>query len=311
MTATARPRALVIGARGQVGWELVRTLAPLADVTALDRRSLDLTDADALRSAVRHHKPQVIVNAAAYTHVDQAEAERELAFRVNGEAPSVLAEAAAGHGALLVHYSTDYVFSGEAHGTEERPSHSGAPRAYTESDAPDPRTAYGESKLRGDRAVLDSEAYAYVFRVGWVYGQRRRNFLTTVTRLVGKGDDLRIVADQHGGPTWSRTIAEATALAVGQWLDARRTDRPAPLRGLYHLAPPDHTTWHGFAQAIVEHMHLPASQRPSVLAITTREYPTPAKRPAWSVLSADTTARAFGIALPDWRSQLSQCMEAS
>ena len=240
----------MLGARGQVGWELTRTLAPLGDVQALDRASLDLLDP------------------------------------------------AARSGALLVHYSTDYVFDG----TGSRP--------YTERDAPAPRTAYGASKLRGDHAVLESDAEAYIFRIGWVYGRRGRNFLSTIQRLACERDELRVVGDQQGGPTWSRAIAGATSQAVGQWLAARRTGHVAPLRGVYHMAPPDHTTWHGFASAIVDAMTLPEGRkRLRVKAITSAEYPTPASRPKWSVLDARLLRDVFGLELPPWRVQLAQCME--
>jgi dTDP-4-dehydrorhamnose reductase len=294
-----RPRLVVLGANGQVGWELARALAPLGDVVAHDRASVDLADEQALRMAASRagDAPMVIVNAAAYTAVDRAEAEPARADAINGDAPSILAQAAADEGALLVHYSTDYVFNGEA------------TRPYTELDPPDPRTAYGRSKWRGDEAVLASDAYAYVFRVGWVYGLRGRNFLGTMRRLAAERDEVRVVRDQHGAPTWSRAIAEATAQSVGQWLAARREARTAPPRGLYHLAPPDRTTWHGFAEAIVASMSFPAGRpAPTVRAITTEEYPTPAARPRWSVLDGGRARDAFGLVLPPWRVQLAQCL---
>jgi dTDP-4-dehydrorhamnose reductase len=292
-----RPRLLLLGAQGQVGGELTRTLPPLGDLTALDRASADLSEAAAIRAAVRAHAPDVIVNAAAYTEVDRAETEPDAAHRINGTAPGVLAAEAARGGALLVHYSTDYVFDG----TCSRP--------YTERDAPGPRTTYGASKLAGDEAVLASEADAYILRVGWVYGRRGRNFLNTMLRLAGERDELRVVADQHGGPTWSRAIAETTSVAVGKWLTARRLGGAAPPRGVYHLAPPDSTTWHGFATAIVQAMTPPDGRtRPRVTAITSAEFPTLATRPAWSVLDGSLLRETFGLELPPWRTQLELCL---
>jgi len=205
---------------------------------------------------------------------------------------------AARSGALLVQYSTDYVFEG----TGSQP--------YTEGDSPGSRTAYGASKLRGDQAVLESGAEAYIFRVGWVYGRRGRNFLGTMQRLARERDELRVVGDQHGGPTWSRAIADATTQAVGQWLVSRRAGQAAPARGVYHMAPPDHTTWHGFALAIVDAMTLPQGRkRPEVKLITSAQHPTQAAGPAWSVLDARLLRETFGLELPSWRVQLSQCMD--
>lgn len=298
MADTGRPRLLVVGANGQVGWELMSTLAPLGDVRPLDRIALDLADPAAIRSVIRANAPQVIVNAAAYTQVDRAESEPALAQSINTDAPAALAVEAARSGALLVHYSTDYVFDG----TGSRP--------YTERDKAGPRTVYGASKLQGDQAVLKSDAEAYIFRVGWVYGRRGKNFLTTIQRLASERNELRVVGDQHGGPTWSRAIASITSQAVGQWLASRRAGQSAPARGVYHMAPPDHTTWHGFASAIVDAMTPPEGRkRPEVKSITSAEYPTPAARPAWSVLDARLLRETFGLELPSWRVQLSQCMD--
>jgi dTDP-4-dehydrorhamnose reductase len=297
VTDLARPRILLLGAHGQVGFELTRTLAPLGDVQALDRAGLDLTDLDAVREVTRAARAQVIVNAAAYTRVEAAEAESEIAHRINGDAPAVLASEAARSSALLVHFSTDYVFDGA--GT----------RPYVEDDIPAPRTAYGTSKLAGDQAVLDSDADAYVFRVAWVYSRRGQNFLNTIERLARERSELRVVADQHGSPTWSRAIAETTALAIEQWLTARRAGRAGPPPGLYHVAPPDHTTWHGFATEIVRKLDFrEGTQRPPVVPITTSEYPSRVNRPAWTVLDSEKLFRTFGLRLPPWKVQLAECM---
>jgi dTDP-4-dehydrorhamnose reductase len=290
------PRLLLLGAGGQLGRELTRTLAPLGEVLALDRAGLDLTDLDAVRETARAAGATVIVNAAAYTRVDRAETETSLAHRVNGEAPEVLANEAARSGSLLVHFSTDYVFDGAS------------TRPYVEDDATRPLNAYGSSKLVGDEAVLGSAAEVYVFRVGWVYGQGGQNFLNTIQRLARERAELRVVADQHGAPTWSRLIAELTARAIEQWLAGRHGVSAAPGRGLYHMASPDWTTWHGFASEIVQRLdHSEANPLPTVRAITTAEYPTPARRPPWSVLDSRKLFDAFGLTLPPWREQLAEC----
>ena len=277
---------------------MVRTLAPLGEVVALDRDALDLTQSDATRSTVRALAADVIVNAAAYTHVDQAETEPQLATRVNADAPAVLAEEARRSDALLVHFSTDYVFRGDIL------------TSYREEDEPSPMTAYGRSKLAGDHAVLGSGAFAYVFRVGWVYGRRGRNFLQTIQRLTRERDVLRIVNDQYGSPTWSRAIAEAVSLTIGGWLDARRRHREAAPAGLYHMSAPDHTTWYAFASAIVEALPAPEGRpRPRITPITTAEYPTPATRPQRSVLDSRHLRDTFGLSLPAWRDQLAMCLD--
>jgi dTDP-4-dehydrorhamnose reductase len=293
-----RARLLLLGAGGQVGWELTRALAPLGAVLAHDRSTVDLSDLDGTRAAIRSAKPDIIVNSAAYTDVERAESETSLARRINGEAPKMLAEEASRAGALLVHYSTDYVFDGEGS------------RAYVEDDPTGPVNAYGRSKLDGDRAVLESDAEAYIFRVGWVYGQRGRNFLATIERLARERNELRVVADQYGSPTWSHAIAAATAEAISQWLAARRASSKAPARGVYHMAAPDFATWYDFATTIVASM--PAAEgwtRPVVVPIRTTEYRTAAPRPAWSVLDSSRLFETFGIALQGWRTQFVSCRD--
>ena len=291
-------RLLLLGARGQVGWELARALAPLGEVMARDRSTVDLSDLDGARGTIRSAKPDVIVNAAAYTDVERAESETSMAWRINGEAPRVLAEEARRTGALLVHYSTDYVFDG----TCSRP--------YTEEDLTRPINAYGRSKLEGDTAVLESDGDAYIFRVGWVYGRRGHNFLATIERLARERNELRVVADQYGSPTWSRAIAAATAGAISQWLAARETSSRVPGRGVYHMAAPDFTTWYEFASTIVAGMPIAKGRtRPVVTPITTAEYQTVATRPAWTVLDSSRLLATFGIALQPWRTQLSLCLD--
>ena len=276
-------KILLIGKNGQVGWELRRTLAPLAEVVAVDYPEINFTDTPALRQFVAATRPAVVVNAAAYTAVDKAETETELCRQVNAVAPGVLAEEAKKAGALMVHYSTDYIFDG----TKTSP--------YVETDAPNPLGAYGRTKLEGDRAVKASGADHLIFRLCWVYGARGQNFMLTMQRLAREREKLRVVGDQFGCPTWSRMIAEATALALKQVLAG--ADRSA-YNGEYHLAAGGQTNWHEFASRIIELM--PEAERKCrvVEKITTAEYPTPAKRPAYSVLDCGKLQKTFGLRLP-------------
>ncbi len=280
-----QPKILLIGKNGQVGWELRRTLAPVGQVLAVDYPEIDLTDAAAARRLVLENKPSVVINAAAYTAVDKAETETKTAHQINGFAPGVLAEAAKQVGALMVHYSTDYVFDG----AKTTP--------YLETDSPKPLGVYGQSKLAGDEGVRAAGGNHLIFRLCWVYGLRGQNFLLTMQRLARERESLRVVGDQFGCPTWSRLIAEATTQALRQVLVAPEA---SVFNGTYHLAASDSTSWHGFASRIVEWM--PESERRcrEVTAITTADYPTPAKRPAYSVLDCGKLERVFGIQLPGW-----------
>ncbi|HEX4886078.1 MAG TPA: dTDP-4-dehydrorhamnose reductase [Casimicrobiaceae bacterium] len=277
---------LLTGAAGQVGAALAPLLARSGPVVATDRRSLDLASKDAIVAAMREVRPDVVVNAAAYTAVDRAEAERDLAFAVNGVAPGIIAEEAKRLGALVVHYSTDYVFDGRAK----------AP--YAEDDATAPLSVYGASKREGERAIEATGATALVFRTSWVYGLTGANFLRTIRRLAAERDELRIVDDQAGVPNWSGMLARATArvLALGRpALDERA--------GLYHLSSTGATTWYGFARAIVGDV-----PRPRIVPIATADYPTAARRPAYGVLSTAKFERTFGFALPPWREALAECL---
>lgn len=280
-----RPKMLLIGKNGQVGWELRRTMAPVGQVLAVDYPEIDLTDAAAARQLVLENKPAVVINAAAYTAVDKAETETKTAHQINGHAPGVLAEAAKQVGALMVHYSTDYVFDG----AKTTP--------YVETDLPRPLGVYGHSKLAGDEGVRAAGGNHLIFRLCWVYGTRGQNFLLTMQRLARERETLRVVGDQFGCPTWSRLIAEATTQALRQVLAAPQA---SGFNGTYHLAASDSTSWHGFASRIVEWM--PESERRcrEVTAITTADYPTPAKRPAYSVLDCGKLEKVFGIQLPGW-----------
>jgi dTDP-4-dehydrorhamnose reductase len=286
------PRLLLIGKVGQVGWELRRTLAPMARVTCVDFPEIDLTSGDSIRQWVSSSRPEIIINAAAYTAVDKAESEPERAMTINGMAPGILAEESKKLGALLVHYSTDYVFDG----TKTDP--------YVEEDRPNPLGAYGRTKLVGDEAVRAVGGAHLIFRLCWVYGARGQNFMLTIVRLARERESLRVVSDQIGCPTWSRMIAETTALAV------RQVGHDfAAYSGTYHLAASGVTSWHGFAEAIVN--LLPPAERKClrVEAIPSSEYPTPTKRPAYSVLSCEKLKRVFGLELPAWDASLKQVLE--
>lgn len=289
----AAPVILIIGRIGQVGWELRRTVAPLGRLVCVDYPEIDLTEGASVRKWVRDTKPAVIINAAAYTAVDKAEQEEQRAMQINGVAPGILAEEAKRAGALLVHYSTDYIFDG----TKNAP--------YVEEDPPNPLGAYGRTKLAGDQAVRQVDGDYLIFRLCWVYGARGQNFMLTITRLAREREKLRIVRDQVGCPTWSRMIAETTALALQQVLASRE---PKRFKGEYHLAASGQTSWHGFADAIVR--LLPVKKCQEVEGITTSEYPLPARRPAYSVLACEKLRRTFGLQLPNWDESLRRVLEA-
>ena len=284
-----RPRILLTGATGQVGWELRRSLATLGEVVAPTREQLDLADAGAMVRLVREMSPRWIVNPAAYTAVDKAEGEREQVFRLNRDAPAAFAEAALEVGAGLIHFSTDYVYDGSK------------PEPYVESDPTGPLSVYGESKLAGEQAIRHSGVPHLIFRTSWVYGARGRNFLLTMSRLAREKPELSVVADQFGAPTWSRSLAEATAQVLS-WL------APADLEavgGTYHMTNAGSTSWYGFAEALLAAQGLSTPVKP----IPTEAYPTPAKRPVNSRLSTDRLRHVFGIVMPDWRESLALCLD--
>lgn len=290
-------RILLTGKNGQVGWELQRALAAPATVIALDSSQLNLADPDAIRRIVRENRPDIIINPAAFTAVDKAESEPELAMAVNGIAPGILAEEACRLGAVLVHYSTDYVFDGDK------------PAPYTEEDVPDPQCIYGKTKLAGEMAIRASGCRHLILRTSWVYGVHGGNFVKTVMRLAKERDELRIVADQSGAPTWARDLAQATLSAVAVW---RKREWDDSLSGLYHLTAAGRTNWHQYAEEIVrlarQYDAALACKPLRIRAIATHEYPTPAKRPANSALANDKIKHAFGIALPEWQDSLAECM---
>lgn len=292
VTANSGTRILITGSNGQVGRALRQTLAPAGRIIALDRGALDLADAGAIRRTVAEHRPSIIVNAAAYTAVDRAESEPGLAMAVNAVAPGVLAEEASRLGAVMVHYSTDYVFDGSS----DRP--------YRESDTPNPLNVYGKSKLAGELAVQAACPAHYILRTSWVYAVTGSNFLNTMLRLGRERPELRIVDDQTGAPTWAQAIAAMTAQLL-----ASRTAGADPCHGLYHMTASGAVTWFGFAKAIFEEAEKTLGIRPPrLIPITTPEYPLPARRPANSMLDTGKFTAAFGISPAPWRDMLRQCL---
>src|SRR3984957_707326 len=293
MSTRGQATLLLTGVNGQVGFELARSLQGLGRVVALDRSGLDLADFDRVRRVVREVRPSLIVNPAAYTAVDQAETDVAACMRLNAEAPGVLAEEARRSGASLVHYSTDYVFDGTKDG------------AYLEDDAVNPQNVYGKSKLAGEQAIAASGCDHLIFRTSWVYGTRGKNFLRTMLRLGADRDELAVVADQFGAPTWSNTIAALSAGILAQALVAPG-DWWSRNSGVYHLTASGSTSWAGFAQAIFDHSVL--EKKPLVKPIPAAWYPTPAARPANSRMSNDKLLRTFGVKAPDWEQGLRLCM---
>ncbi len=291
-------KLVVTGATGQVGWELRRSLAVLGEVIALDRAQCDLAQPERVPDVIRGLKPDVIVNAAAYTAVDDAERDEELATIINGRAPGILAREAARAGALMIHYSTDYVFDG----CKATP--------YSEDDPPCPVNAYGRSKLAGETAVARTGGEWLILRTSWVYGARGRNFLRTMLPLLRERDELRVVADQVGAPTWSKEIAQATAAMIEAAAHERAEGRFAS--GLLHLTASGATSWHGFAGAILEgatRHALLGGRAPRLVPVASEDYPRPAARPKNSQLSGERLRERFGIALQGWEEGLGQCLD--
>ena len=290
-------KLLLLGGNGQVGRELRRSLLPLGELVVATR---DGGDADAaadfdapasLAALIEQTAPELVVNAAAYTAVDKAETDAAAAFRINAEAPAAIAQACVDTGALLVHYSTDYVFDGNA------------TRPYREDDATAPLGVYGASKLAGEQAIRASGARHAILRTAWVYAAHGKNFLLTMLWLANERDELRVVADQIGAPTPAAWIADATAEIIRRGVMAS---------GTWHLVADGETSWHGFAEAIVDEAHALGliARKPRVVAIPTADYPTPARRPAYSVLDTTRLQRDLGVATPDWRDGLRRTLEA-
>ncbi len=291
-------KILLTGKNGQVGFELQRALAPLGEVIAVDQQDCDLASPDAIRRLVAEVAPQVIVNPAAYTAVDKAESEPHLALAINGTAPGILGEEAARLGALVIHYSTDYVFDGSM------------PGAYLETDAPNPQSVYGKTKLAGEKALQASGADHLIFRTSWVFGAHGANFAKTMLRLAGERDALKVVADQFGAPTSAALLADVTARAVERY---QRQGREAYPFGLYHLVAEGCTTWHEYAQTVIRAAQQAGRQlmltADDVLPISTADYPLPAPRPYNSRLDTSRLRQTFGLELPPWQSGLDHVLQ--
>jgi len=303
-------KIVLFGGAGQLGQTFLENgaLAALGKLTATTRDgtpvagvatiAADLADPASVKAVLDDAQPDVIINAAAYTAVDRAEQEEALAHRINAQAPGAMAQWAAAHGALLIHYSTDYVFDGES------------PTPYPVDATPAPLSAYGRSKLAGEQAVLAAGGHLLIFRTAWVYAAHGKNFLRTMLRLAGERDELRVVADQQGAPTTTGTIATATLAALERWLAAAPQERPA-LEGVHHLVASGSTSWHGFACAIVERAHALGllERAPRVTAIGSSEFPTPARRPSYSLLDNREFQATFRTTLPPWQHGLDDVLK--
>ncbi|MFH0798580.1 MAG: dTDP-4-dehydrorhamnose reductase [Pseudomonadota bacterium] len=284
----AAPTILTFGKNGQIGWELCRTLATLGNVTALDYPEIDFANPDSICGAIREAKPAIIINAAAYTAVDKAESEPEKAMTINGVAPGIIAEEAKRIGAVLVHYSTDYVFDG----------HKRSP--YLETDIPNPLNIYGKTKLAGDLAIQAVDIPHFIFRTSWVYGWRGQNFLLTILRLAGEREELKVVDDQVGTPNWARLLAEMTAQVLAQGT-ACLPEFVGDRSGIYNMSSQGQASWFDFAKAILEadpqrHGHVLKRLTP----IPTADYPTSASRPLYSLLEMSKLRKTFSLSLAEW-----------
>lgn len=291
----------IIGRSGQIASELQQLLPDLAQVFAVGRPEIDLASPASVRRAIRELRPDILVNAAAYTAVDQAEAEPDLAMAINGEAPALMAEESKRLGALFVHYSTDYVYDG----SKDSP--------YNENDGVNPLNVYGASKLAGDRGIEAISGAYLIFRTSWIYGPRGRNFLLTIMKLLTERDELRVVDDQRGAPTSSRDVAEATKTIISQYIKENRgVDGLGDRRGIYNMTTQGSVSWHGFAAAIVEGMRRAdrtGNSLARIVPINSGERPAAAARPKNSRLSNEKIYRTFGVRLRDWRISLDSVME--
>ena len=285
-------KILITGSKGQLAQSLQSSLASEGKVLALGRQAMNLADPEQIRQQISLLRPDLIVNAAAYTAVDRAEEEAELAFAVNAVAPRVLAEEAARLGVPVIHYSTDYVFDG----TKSQP--------YVEEDVPHPLSVYGASKLAGERAIQAVGGEHLILRTSWVYSQHGHNFLLTMQRLLQQKDSLAVVADEIGAPTWAGTIAEATAQLI------RARHKGQEFSGLYNLTATGETSWFGFASAIAEHLRRQGRLRAAIKPIASKQYPTAAERPLNSRLNCARLQQDWNIQLPEWKAALQQCLSA-
>ncbi|HXM94401.1 MAG TPA: dTDP-4-dehydrorhamnose reductase [Candidatus Dormibacteraeota bacterium] len=308
-----KPTILLTGKTGQLGSELNRLLPKLGKVIAPERKDLDLLEPEQIRLVMQDVKPQLVVNAAAYTAVDAAEADESNALAVNAEAPRLLALEAKKLGAILVHFSTDYVFDG----SKKAP--------YVETDSPNPLNAYGRTKLAGEQAILNSGASHLIFRTSWVYATHGRNFLLTILRLATEREELRVVDDQVGAPTCASDLAVTTTRILAGMVSSTKSQfTHRKVSGIYHMTAAGQATWYEFAKAILEEarrapLNLPwltsaTNARPligrCVLPISTEEFRSPTRRPAYSVLSNTRLLQAFGVSLSDWRTQLQRCFSS-
>ncbi|VVM86641.1 dTDP-4-dehydrorhamnose reductase [Pseudomonas fluorescens] len=284
-------RILISGKHGQVSSELQKRLGAMGELVVPGRDQLDLAQPEQIRQQVRRVRPDLIINAAAYTAVDKAQSEKAAAFAVNAQAPGILAEEAAALGIPLIHYSTDYVFDGRK----------GAP--YTETDATNPLGVYGESKLAGEQAITAVQGKHLILRTSWVYSTHGHNFLLTMQRLLQEKPELRIVADQIGAPTWAGTIANSTLALIERWQAGE-----SGAWGTYHLSAQGETSWFGFAQAIGEALREQGKPCAHLLPIPSSDYPTPAARPLNSRLDCSRLLREWGVSQPDWQTALRECL---
>jgi len=284
-------KILITGQHGQVSRELQRHLQGLGELIVLGRDQLDLANPDQIRQQVRAHRPDLIINAAAHTAVDQAESEPEVAFAINAIAPGVLAEEAKALGIPLIHYSTDYVFDGSK------------PAPYTEADTPNPLGVYGQSKLAGEQAIAAAGGEHLILRTSWVYSSHGKNFLLTMQRLLQEKPQMRIVADQIGAPTWAGSIASSTRTLIERW----QAGEPGEW-GVYHLTAGGETSWFGFAQAIGEHLRQQGKACADLEPIPSSAYPTPAKRPLNSRLDCTRLQQQWHVSQPHWQDALRECL---
>lgn len=291
-------KILLFGKNGQVGWELNRSLLPLGEIIALERKDADFLDPESLRKIIQQIKPDIIVNAVAYTAVDKAEEEERLALLINAESPKVLSQEALKINALLVHYSTDYIFDG----TKDSP--------YIETDKPNPVNVYGRTKLAGEQAIMSSDCDFLILRTSWVYASRGHNFLLTILKLAREREELKVVSDQIGSPTSARLIAETTSLCICHSMKEIMAKNFSS--GLYHLVASGYTSWYEFAKEILnkaeEDLELTLKLK-DLKAIPTSEYPTLAKRPMTSKLMVNVLQDKFGVVMPHWRTSLGLCVE--
>ncbi|MGE7814601.1 dTDP-4-dehydrorhamnose reductase [Pseudomonas sivasensis] len=284
-------KILITGQHGQVSQALQAHLQGLGELMVLGSNQLDLAKPDQIREQIRAHRPDLIINAAAHTAVDQAESEPDAAFAINAIAPGILAQEAKALGIPLIHYSTDYVFDGSKH----------AP--YTEADAPNPLSVYGQSKLAGEQAIAAAGGQYLILRTSWVYSNQGKNFLLTMQRLLQEKPQMRIVADQIGAPTWAGTIAGSTRALIERWLAGEAGEW-----GIYHLTAQGETSWFGFAQAIGEHLHADGKACAELEAIPSSAYPTPAKRPLNSRLDCSRLQQQWHVSQPHWQDALRECL---